>query len=160
VLQRFGSLTMVDVRRLMATLGTVIGAAAPLSLRFLGGAALEQRGDEGVWAKLHGDVDPLTTLVNEVNEAVRRIGFLVDRRSFKPQVRVATITDTTSVEYLQSVIDRLDGYGMAPWLTTEVALVAVHPTDTGGTRMEVVETFPLAGDPATPELSTPSHVAG
>jgi hypothetical protein len=95
---------------------------APLTLRFHGGSALVEAGDDSVWAELDGDLEELTAMATVMPRVVHRLGFLIDRRSFRTRVRVARINPATSLEVLENVLARLDGYQGPAWTAHDVAL--------------------------------------
>ncbi|MGH3445323.1 MAG: 2'-5' RNA ligase family protein, partial [Nocardioidaceae bacterium] len=116
----FGNVALNDSRSLARALQADVATWAPVSLRFAGGAALEWRGDESVWAKLDGDVDGLKIIGHGVPRSVQRLGFFVDRRQFRPWLAVGTITDHTTAPYLQSLVDGLNALEGQTWTLTEV----------------------------------------
>ena len=141
----FGNVTLSDARALRATLPReAVGWTAP-KLWFAGAAALEWPGDQSVWAKLEGDVDELFAIARGVADVVRRLGFLVDRRKFRPWLSVGTITDHTTAPYLERLVAALDGFQGRPWRLEEVCLLRSLPLNDDGTDggFEIVDRVPL-----------------
>ena len=94
----FGHVSQRDALQLVNTLGGDAARWPCPELRFAGSAALEWPGDENVWARLDGDVEGVLTIGRGVPPAVKRLGFLVDRRAFRPWMPVAAITDHTTAD--------------------------------------------------------------
>lgn len=119
----FGNLTNADASRLSARLTAEVGQVKSLELRFSGGGALEETGDDTVWAGVEGDKDELRALALKIAEAGRREGFLVDLRWYKPRARLAAINDTTTAAGLETTVARLTSYEGQPWRATSIALI-------------------------------------
>lgn len=119
----FGNLTDADVFKLSARLTAEVGKVESLELRFSGGGALEEAGDDTVWAGIEGDKDELRSLALKIAEAGRREGFLVDRRWYKPRARLAAINDTTTAAGLETTVARLTVYEGQAWRTNSIALI-------------------------------------
>ncbi|HET7386432.1 MAG TPA: hypothetical protein VFJ19_07180 [Nocardioidaceae bacterium] len=143
----FGNVALAETRSLTRALQADVATWAPVSLQFAGGAALEWRGDESVWAKLDGDVDGLGVIGRGIPRSVQRLGFFVDRRQFRPWLAVGTITDHTTAPYLQRLVDGLNAFAGQTWKLTEVLLMRRQPADESGRPggFETVESFPLGG---------------
>jgi 2'-5' RNA ligase len=113
------------------------------TVRLAGGTALEFRGDESVWAKITGDVEPLLTIGRGVPQVVQRLGFFVDRRQFRPWLSVGTITENTTAPYLQAVVDALEGFEGRTWTIDSISLMKRLPEE-GQHAFEEIEQMPLA----------------
>jgi 2'-5' RNA ligase len=123
----FGSVTTGDAGRLTQALRDAASTLAPPTVHLAGSAALEFPGDVSVWAKLAGDVDDLSEVARGMTRIVERVGFFVDRRQFRPMLQVATITDATTVEVLQRMVDDLDAFQSEQWTVGHVSLMTwVH----------------------------------
>src|SRR3990170_4266036 len=101
-LGNFGNVGLADRLALQEALSDQVSRWAPLELRFHGGSALVDAGDDSVWAELVGDVEQLNAMGTGVPRAVQRLGFLIDRRLFRTRMRVGRITSATSLRYLES----------------------------------------------------------
>ena len=119
----FGNVTLGDSVKLAKALRTEAASWRRPEVAFTGGAALEFKGDESVWAKLDGDIDDLKTIGRGVPHVVQRLGFFVDRRQFRPWLSVGTITDDTTAPYLESVVAALDGFRGRSWTVEAVSLM-------------------------------------
>lgn len=141
----FGNVAQGDAIRLEETMRRAADGWSPLQLRFSGGAALEWPGDDSVWARLDGDIADLVQLARSIPEAVQRLGFLLDRRSFRTWVRVGRITEATTGPYLESLVERLDAYRGSAWTVTETTLVRLRAEGVGEQwpSVEVYRRFPL-----------------
>jgi hypothetical protein len=118
----FGNVTSGDAVRLADTLKAAAAQWACPTVYFAGGGALEFPDDRSVWAKLDGDVEGLVAVASGVIQSVASRGFFVDRRSFKPWVSVATITDATTSPHLERVVAALDAYRGEPWTLEWVSI--------------------------------------
>ncbi len=115
-------------------------------LRFSGSAALEFDGDRSVWSRAEGDLDALFTVSRNLPVSVKRLGFLVDRRRFRPWLSVGTITEATTAPYLERLVAALDGYKSDLWTLDRISIVRRTPTEVPGQVDEVViEEVPLGG---------------
>ncbi|MGZ4428941.1 MAG: 2'-5' RNA ligase family protein [Nocardioidaceae bacterium] len=144
----FGKVALGDRRRLLDELAaSVPRLGPPLQLRFAGAAALEWPGDCSVWAKLAGDLDALGDIARGVSPVARRVGFMVDRRAFRPWLSVGLVTPSTTVEYLSRLVEALDTCTEPEWVLPDLCLVRTR-WDGAGTDIasyEVLERFPLCG---------------
>jgi 2'-5' RNA ligase len=141
----FGNLVLTDLQKLTGLLAAEVAQAEPLSLRFAGGSALEEEGDDSVWVTVEGDTHELRTLAMAIAAAAGREGFTVDRRWYKPHARVARVNAATTVPSLQGTLDRLTAYEGPSWSLTEVTLVEVKAS-TGlaeAGAMSVLDYLPL-----------------
>lgn len=142
---QFGNVTLGDARSLESTLRREAAGWAAPKLYFAGGTALEWPGDQSVWAKLGGDVDDLLVIGRGVSNVVRRLGFLVDRRQFRPWLSVGSITDHTTAPYLERLVAALDGFEGQPWRIEHLDVMRRLPVLEDGSDggFEVVERLPL-----------------
>jgi RNA 2',3'-cyclic 3'-phosphodiesterase len=122
-LANFGSVTQADAEDLRQVLAKELAAWSPLLLRFHAGTALDRPSDDSIWASLVGDVEQLAQLGRHIARVVHRLGFLIDRRTFRTQVRVARITQDTTADFLQDLLDRLDAYHGSEWTAEDVTLL-------------------------------------
>jgi 2'-5' RNA ligase len=124
----FGNLTTEEVDRLRRALAEISSGLPTPTVQAAGGTALEFPGDRSVWAKLEGDIDGLWAVFRGINEGVERLGFFLDRRSFRPWLAVGTINDETSASYLENVVAALDAHRGDPWLVDGVSLMKLALT--------------------------------
>ncbi len=141
----FGNVTLGDARSLRAMLAREASDWQAPKVWFAGAAALEWPGDQSVWAKLDGDVDDLFAIARGVAGVVRRLGFFVDRRKFRPWLSVGTITDHTTAPYLERLVGALDDFQGRPWRLEELCLLRALPLNDDGSEagFEIVERMPL-----------------
>ena len=140
----FGNVSHGDAHQLVDMLARAASSWTRPDLRFSGSAALEWPGDRNVWARLDGDVDGVLTVGRGVPPAVQRLGFLVDRRVFRPWVAVGSITDDTTAPFLERVVDRLGEFKGTMWTLSTLTVMRKVPTDDRGGMQEVVhEEIPL-----------------
>jgi RNA 2',3'-cyclic 3'-phosphodiesterase len=134
----FGNVSQRDALQLISTLARTAAAWPRPELRFAGSAALEWPGDENVWARLDGDVDGALTIGRGVPPAVKRLGFLVDRRAFRPWMAVGSITDHTTAPYLERLVGDLDEFKGSMWTLETLTIVRKVPLDQSGKVEELV----------------------
>jgi 2'-5' RNA ligase len=139
----FGNVALHDAETLLQTLRTQSARWPQPELRFHGHAALEWEGDKCVWSKLDGDVDELITVGREVPKVVQPLGFLVDRRKFRPWIAVGSITDATTLPYLERLTAALDEFKGAPWTLEALTVFRKVPVDENGVDEVVHEEIPL-----------------
>ena len=138
----FGNLTTEEVTRLRKALGELAAGLPSPTVWVAGGGALEFDGDKSVWAKLEGDVDGLWKVFRGINEGVERLGFFLDRRSFRPWLALGSINDATTAPYLEDVVAALDAHRGTPWLVDTVSLMKLAHTGKPPTATEM-DYFPL-----------------
>lgn len=123
----FGFLSSGDARRVVDALTDICAALPPgPTVRVSGGAALIDPDDRSVWADLaapEDDLAALRTVASAVVSGVQPLGLFCDRRQYRARIPVATITESTTVEVLESVLAALASYSSEPWTVTEVAVV-------------------------------------
>jgi 2'-5' RNA ligase len=134
----FGNVSQRDALQLIGTLARSAASWPRPELRFAGSAALEWPGDENVWARLDGDVDGALAIGRGVPQAVKRLGFLVDRRAFRPWMAVGSITDHTTAPYLERLVADLDEFKGTMWTLETLSIVRKVPLEEAGRVEEVV----------------------
>jgi 2'-5' RNA ligase len=133
----FGNLTTHDAQRVSEVIREAAAEWVPATVRFAGGTALDFPDDWSVWARLEGEVDGLNDVGRGVPKAVERLGFFVDRRSFRPMLSVATVTRQTTGPFLQDVVDALDAFRGEEW-PVEVSMLRESVVE-GRTELTEVE---------------------
>lgn len=139
----FGNVALQDADVLLSTLRKVAQGWSRPELRFHGSAALEWEGDRSVWAKLDGDVENLNTVGRGVPIVVQPLGFLVDRRKFRPWLEVGSITETTGLPYLEKLTAALDAHEGSAWTLSSLTVFRKVPVDESGIDEVVLEEIPL-----------------
>jgi RNA 2',3'-cyclic 3'-phosphodiesterase len=142
----FGNVTLADSQVLLRALRESAAGWTRPELRFHGAAALEWEGDKSVWAKADGDVESLLTIGRGVPVAIQRLGFLVDRRKFRPWLEVGSITDATTLPYLERLTATLDEFKGAPWTLDTLTVFRKVPIGADGVDEVVLEEVPLGRD--------------
>jgi 2'-5' RNA ligase len=128
-LVKFGNLALTEATRLSDTLEAEAATWASPRLHLHGGVALEPEGDRSVWAGLEGDLDELKAVARGVNEVSQGLQLFVDRRAFRPFVRLGTINDRTTEAYLEALLAALESFESPSWWQTTVSLLI--PADFG-----------------------------
>ena len=120
---KFGNLPLAEATRLAETLDhEAMGWATP-RLHLSGGVALEPEGDDGVWVRLAGDLDQLETVRQGVSRVAQGLQLFVDRRAFRPHVKIGTINRRTTTAYLEELLAALDDFQSTSWWQTTVSLL-------------------------------------
>ncbi|QNN52875.1 2'-5' RNA ligase family protein [Nocardioides mesophilus] len=142
----FGNVTQRDFAQMLQLLNADAESWSQPELRFSGSAALEFEGDRSVWVRADGDLDGLFTIGRGVPVSVKRLGFLVDRRRFRPWLSVGTITDATTAPYLERLTAALDDYKSRSWTLQSLTIVRRVPGESPSQVVdEVIEEVPLGG---------------
>lgn len=139
----FGNVTHGDSLLLLETLRSATAEWPRPRLQFHGSAALEWEGDRSVWAKADGQVDELLTIGRGVPVAIQRLGFLVDRRKFRPWLELGTITEATTLPYLEKLTSTLDSFEGSPWTLETLTVFRKVRADEQGVDEVVFEEVPL-----------------
>lgn len=120
----FGNLARADAARLIEHLNEAAqGWSPPPRLKMAGCLALAAPGDLTVSAPLAGDVDHLVTIARSIPDVVQALGLHVDRRRFKAQVPVGSVTADTSLPYLERLVATLEAYTGPTWVLPDLVLL-------------------------------------
>ncbi len=139
----FGNVTLNDSLRLLEILRDSARRWPRPKVHCAGSAALEFEGDRSVWSRIEGDLDDLLEVGRAVPKAVQPLGFLVDRRKFRPWISVGTITEDTTLPYLEKLTGVLDGFSGSPWTVDTLTVFKKIPIDENGSDEAVHEEIPL-----------------
>jgi hypothetical protein len=146
---RFGNLPLPEAERLADAMDEQAPGWETPRLRLSGGTALEPEGDRSVSVKVSGDTEALDSVVRGVPQVAKGLQLFVDRRGFRPLVRVGTITAQTTVGYLEALLAALDAFeGNAWWQTTVTLLTPAADRGPDAPPFRVIRDFPLG--PAVP----------
>jgi 2'-5' RNA ligase len=141
----FGNVTLNDSLRLLEILHDSARRWPRPTVHCAGSAALEFEGDRSVWSRIEGEMDELLEVGRGVPKAVQPLGFLVDRRKFRPWISVGTITEDTTLPYLEKLTGVLDGFSGTPWTVDTLTVFKKIPIDENGSDEAVHEEIPLHG---------------
>ena len=139
----FGNVTLNDSLRLLEVLRDSARTWPRPTVRCSGSAALEFEGDRSVWSRIEGDLDDLFEVGRGVPKVVQPLGFLVDRRKFRPWISVGSITEDTTLPYLEKLTGVLDGFFGTPWTVDTLTVFKKLPIDENGSDEAVHEEIPL-----------------
>ena len=97
-----------------------------------------------VWVGVDGDTEALASLAGRVDQALRPLGFPLERRPFAPHLTLARVQDRVGPPERQRLAALIEGYRPAPMpsmLLTEVSLMQsiLRP---GGSVYRRLATFP------------------
>lgn len=139
----FGHVALNDSVKLLETLQDAAARWSRPTVRCSGSAALEFEGDQSVWSRLTGDIDELLEVGRGVPKAVQPLGFLVDRRKFRPWLSVGTITEATTLPYLEKLTATLDGFEGTPWTVDTLTVFKKVPVTADGITEAVHTEVPI-----------------
>jgi 2'-5' RNA ligase len=128
----FGNVSLADGVVLNQALREAAAGWRRAEVRFHGSAALEFEGDRSVWAKLDGDVESALAIGRGVPVVIQPLGFLVDRRRFRPWLSVGSITDATTLPYLERLTGALEEHKGSTWTLDTLTVFKSMPADQGG----------------------------
>lgn len=141
LVSRIGSTTPVDAVRLTKAVGLAAAGWVCPSVCFAGGEIREVKAERWVAAGLRGDLAALETIAGEVNRAAQSLGFLLDRRSFRPLLSVASVPGTATGPHLEAVVSALEAFEGDPWTVDHLSLLQDSFEVSAGPR-EIAQ-FPL-----------------
>ena len=140
---KFGALTLFDAKRLADTMDQEARTWETPRLSLAGGLVLEPEGDDGVWVALKGDVEALATLTRGVARVAQSLQLFVDRRKFRPHVRVGVINQHTTEAYLERMLGALDAYESHAWWMTTISLLVPQVATPGQSPYKTFRDIPL-----------------
>jgi 2'-5' RNA ligase len=120
---KFGNLPLSEATRLATALDEEAQGWATPRLHLSGGVALEPEGDDSVWVKLAGDLHELDEVRKGVSRVAQGLQLFVDRRAFRPHVKIGTINRRTTTPYLEQLLAALEEFQSAAWWQTTVSLL-------------------------------------
>jgi 2'-5' RNA ligase len=145
-LAKFGNVTSTDASSLARALSTV-AATWPAPRLHVSGVSIGQGRPIDVVARLEGDVDGLAAIYRNLNDAAKREGYFLDRRSFRSELRVG------EVEVPDGAVlpDALPGAAVeclgAEWQPTHISFLrSVHRAD--GPAYDEIHRLALATGPS------------
>ena len=119
---RFGNVALRDAIELERLLQTELAVLPPLELRLATVTPLPEDGDDSVWVDCEGDVDALASLARSIPVWVRPFGFLLDRRTFRPRIRLGRITAATTLTELERLVEGVGDYQGPAWTARDLIL--------------------------------------
>jgi hypothetical protein len=120
---KFGNLTLADATRLVDSMTSEAAGWAAPRLRLSGYATGDSEEDPTVWVELTGDLDELGTITRGVPTIAQGLRIFVDRRGFRPRVKLGRITEHATVPYVEALLDTIDHFDGDAWWQTELALL-------------------------------------
>lgn len=139
---RFGNTTPADTSRLTKALSAAAAEWSRPRVFVAGGTIAADSEDRLVTASLRGDVEGLETIAREVKRTAQRLGFLLDRRDFRPVLSVARISDAATSAYLEAVVGTLNGFRGEPW--TVEGFSVIRPSFDSLTEPKEIARIPIA----------------
>jgi 2'-5' RNA ligase len=143
-LATFGYLAFGDMVKLEDTLSDHVAKQEGLTLRMRRIVPLPEEKDDSVWVGLEGDVEELELLAQEFPSWVHGLGYLLDRYSFRPRIRLARINSRTTVDYLEQLIADVGDYSGPAWTASVVQIVRRKPDGTQGALYKTHAELPMA----------------
>jgi 2'-5' RNA ligase len=143
-LATFGYLAFGDMVKLEDTLADQVSKQGTVRLRMRRIVPLPEERDDSVWVGLDGDVEELELLAQEIPGWVHGLGFLLDRYSFRPRIRLARVNAKTTVDMLEELIAGVGDYAGAEWTASSIQIVRRKPDGTSGELYRTHTELPLA----------------
>jgi 2'-5' RNA ligase len=144
---KFGNLVLDEAAMLAHTLQREADCWAAPRLRLTGGVALEWPGDQCAWVGLSGDLDALRELGRGVPRVAQGQQLFVDRRQFRPFLKLGTINEHTTAPYLEELLATLADYEGPAWTQSELSLLAPAGSDAGGSSFRPFREVSLGPSP-------------
>ncbi len=146
-LASFGRLSLVDLNHLEEHIAAAAPLVEPMSLQLGPVVPLPEDGDNGVWAEVAGDVEPLLALASALPRWVQPLGFVLDRRSFRTRVRLARVNVSTTVHTLEDVAAQLGQYSGPMWRVDFLTLTERRQAERAdaATKFAIRRRLPFAG---------------
>lgn len=135
-LAKFGNVTSTDASSLAKALGRTAATWAAPRLH-VSAVGIGQGSPIEVVARLEGDVDELAAIYRNLNDAAKREGYFLDRRSFRSELRLGEV----EVPEGAVVPETLSG-----------ATVEAHGTEWQPTHVSLVRVVHRTGAPAYEEI--------
>ena len=129
----FGYVTRPDIASIVDVLVRRLQTVAAPEVWLQDFAALPEAGDDSVWVGLRSKGDAVTGLAQQLPVWAHEVGFAIDRRSYRPRIRLAKVGPQTTVQYLQW-FEGHPGYQSPPWSAEAVVLGAEKPPKPGQPR--------------------------
>ncbi len=156
----FGYLAFGDMTKVEDALIDEIARQPPMRLRMGRLVALPEEGDDSVWVELEGDLDQLAILAQELPGWVHRLGYLLDRYSFRPRIRLARISSRTTVDYLETLLTQVDRYVGPEWIADALQIVRRKPDGTPTALYRTHSSLPFATAHADARVGVAAAVFG
>lgn len=119
--------------------------SAPARLRLVGlGAFPSQRQPRVVWVGLEGDVDRVRHLHDELEEALKGVGFAPDRRCYRPHVTLGRVKDDDGLDALREAMAELREAEIGELAVRRFALIESRLSPEGA-RYRALDTWRLTG---------------
>lgn len=142
-LATFGYLAFGDMTKVEQTMSAQVAQLPAMRLRMERIVPLPEDSDDSIWVELDGDLDELATLAQEIPGWVHGLGYMLDRYSFRPRIRLARVSSRTTVRYLEQLIAELGDYTGLEWTTEAVQIVRRKPDGTPGALYRTHVSMPL-----------------
>ena len=126
---KFGNLAQADANRVTDAVERQATDWPAPRLHLQGGLARTPEGDSSVWVKLAGDLDELNEVARGVSRVAQGLHLFVDRRVFRPELRLGTIDDHATEARLEELLAALAAFESPHWL--QASLMMLVPVDLG-----------------------------
>ncbi|WP_157544549.1 2'-5' RNA ligase family protein [Nocardioides halotolerans] len=143
-----GNIPLAEAARVTTALQAQAAEWESPRLNLQGGLALEPKGDDSVWVRLRGDLDALKAVARGVSRVSQGLNLYVDRRAFRPELRLGTINGRTTEAYLETLLTALDDYESPSWWQTTLLLIIPGEAGPDQVPYKVYSEIPLG--PAVP----------
>jgi 2'-5' RNA ligase len=161
-LATFGYLAFGDMTKVEETMSAQVSKLPSMTLRMNRIVPLPEDSDDSIWVELDGDLDELATLAQEIPGWVHGLGYMLDRYSFRPRIRLARVSSRTTLRYLEQIIGDVGDYIGPEWTAEAVQIARRKPDGTPGALYRTHASMPLgtALHPAETRGSTMTRSGG
>jgi 2'-5' RNA ligase len=140
---KFGNLPLAEANKLADAMDEQASTWQSPRLHLAGGLGPTPDGDDSVWVSLGGDVEALEAITRGVPRVAQGLQLFVDRRGFRPHVRMGTVNHRTTDEYLAEVLASLAEFESSAWWQTTVTLMYPAELRPGRSPYKTFRDIPL-----------------
>ncbi|MEO0019501.1 MAG: RNA 2',3'-cyclic phosphodiesterase [candidate division WOR-3 bacterium] len=135
-----GEVSLDFIQRAKIELGAVAQGFGPFDCRLKGLGGFPSTNKARVlWAGLEKGEDELKRLQSAVAEALKRIGYVPEKRPFSPHLTLGRLREPDSIGFIQGV-----SFASSNWLVKELILFKSELKPTGPVYTKISQ-FPLKG---------------
>lgn len=135
----FGNVVRGDAVRLCQVFVERVRDLPPPRLRLSRVTPLPDDRDDSVSVDVEGDLTSIDEIATSIPSWVYEFGFVLDRRAYRPRMQLARITEDTTLDYLQRLVERLGSYEGPVWDAASVTLGREKVSTDGHASFEVFE---------------------
>jgi hypothetical protein len=119
----FGNVGRVEAHRLNDALVAAASKWPAPRVRVAGATVLDWKGGDSAWARLDGQVDRVETIGRSIPDVAKTLQLFVDRRRFRPLIRLGAVNDRTTALYLERLLSDLECFESDWWVQSSFSLL-------------------------------------